>query len=410
MSGISRTLAIFSIDPASAIRFRRWIMIGAKLTFWPLALLTLAMLTIQFGAWRKEFNIAGPFAAETDPARHSLILTVPKEGRTAWWRRPPLGETNGNPPIESRIAHRRPRGGASAYPARNDPGRVDRRFQPLGSVCHLLTPARGKKFSRDDSNASIQRTASRLGDLHVDDFERTARLASIRPDADIACETSAPTRTICTTLCRTSDRNHRRRALSHAVCVLLPRPTRFGGVRRLQLLRLGEGLGAANHSAHSLVANRLLGCQERTLSWISITDVAGFGTIGAWLGSLGLQDRRAIESYEGLLRSFVLWCSLPIAACAFIFCISAMWAGMTRPGDFDYANIGGLVPFSDARAYLAAAHDQARDGIWIPFAQRRPLASAIRSVLLFFSCYSLPIMLICRHVCWPPPPALLRMR
>ncbi len=121
---------------------------------------------------------------------------------------------------------------------------------------------------------------------------------------------------------------------------------------------------------------------------------AGFGTIGAWLGSLGLQDRRAIESYEGLLRSFVLWCSLPIAACAFIFCISAMWAGMTRPGDFDYANIGGLVPFSDARAYLAAAHDQARDGIWIPFAQRRPLASAIRSVLLFFSCYSLPIMLI----------------
>ncbi len=97
MSGISQTWAIFSIDPASAICFRRWIMIGAKLTFWPLALLTLAMLTIQFGAWRKEFNIAGPFAAETNPARHSLILTVPKEGRTAWWRRPPLGDTNEEP-------------------------------------------------------------------------------------------------------------------------------------------------------------------------------------------------------------------------------------------------------------------------------------------------------------------------
>ncbi|MDT7812730.1 MAG: hypothetical protein QOJ42_2646, partial [Acidobacteriaceae bacterium] len=90
----------------------------------------------------------------------------------------------------------------------------------------------------------------------------------------------------------------------------------------------------------------------------------------------------------------VLWCGLPIAACAFVLCISAMWAGMVRPGDPNAVSIGGLIPFSDAHGHIAAAYDQARDGTWITFAQRRLLASAFRSVLLFFGNYSLPAMMI----------------
>ena len=38
-------------------------MLGAKLILCPLALLTLVILAMQFGAWRIEFEIAGPFAA-----------------------------------------------------------------------------------------------------------------------------------------------------------------------------------------------------------------------------------------------------------------------------------------------------------------------------------------------------------
>ena len=71
-----------------------------------------------------------------------------------------------------------------------------------------------------------------------------------------------------------------------------------------------------------------------------------------------------------------------------------MWVGLIRAGDPNSASIGGLVPFNDAHGHLFAAYDQVRDGTWIPFAQRRPLASALRSVLLFFSNYSLPATLL----------------
>ena len=121
---------------------------------------------------------------------------------------------------------------------------------------------------------------------------------------------------------------------------------------------------------------------------------AGFGTIVTWLGSLSLQHRRTIKSHEQILRNLLLWCGLPIAACAFVFCVSAMWAGILRPGDPNPSNIGGLIPFMDASGYLAAAHDQARDGFWNETALRRPLAAAFRSVLLFFADFSLPFMLI----------------
>ena len=86
-----RIPGIFTVDPTSVSRVRRWMAFGAKLIFWPLALLTLLALALQLGAWKKEFRITGPFAAETNPARHSFILAVPQEGRAAWWRQPLIG-------------------------------------------------------------------------------------------------------------------------------------------------------------------------------------------------------------------------------------------------------------------------------------------------------------------------------
>jgi hypothetical protein len=71
-----------------------------------------------------------------------------------------------------------------------------------------------------------------------------------------------------------------------------------------------------------------------------------------------------------------------------------MWSGLVRPGDFEGATMGGLIPYNDAFAHLAAGFDQARDGTFDAFAMRRPLAAAFRSVLLFVSQYSLPNMLL----------------
>lgn len=84
-----------AVDPTTAKRIRRFILFSAKLVFWLLVLLTLVALALHLGAWRIEFKFAGPFAAETNPARHSLILAVPQEGRAEWWRQPLLGDDSG---------------------------------------------------------------------------------------------------------------------------------------------------------------------------------------------------------------------------------------------------------------------------------------------------------------------------
>src|SRR3954453_18370531 len=75
---------------------------GARLVFWPLALLTLMSLALQFGAWRAEFKIAGPFAAEMNPPRASLILEAPQGQQAPWWREPLVGDDGANP-FQSRL-------------------------------------------------------------------------------------------------------------------------------------------------------------------------------------------------------------------------------------------------------------------------------------------------------------------
>jgi hypothetical protein len=57
-------------------RIEGQILFSVKLIFWPLVALTLMALALQVGAWHTEIKIAGPFAAETNPARASLILPV----------------------------------------------------------------------------------------------------------------------------------------------------------------------------------------------------------------------------------------------------------------------------------------------------------------------------------------------
>jgi hypothetical protein len=43
---------------------------------------------LQFGVWHEQIDIAGPFAAATNPPQQSFILSVPSEGPLAWWRQP----------------------------------------------------------------------------------------------------------------------------------------------------------------------------------------------------------------------------------------------------------------------------------------------------------------------------------
>ena len=66
-------------DLKTESRTKRPTLMDTKAVFWSLALLTLMALAMQLGFWHKTFNVTGPFAAETDPPRHSLLLAVPQE-------------------------------------------------------------------------------------------------------------------------------------------------------------------------------------------------------------------------------------------------------------------------------------------------------------------------------------------
>ena len=87
-----------------------------------------------------------------------------------------------------------------------------------------------------------------------------------------------------------------------------------------------------------------------------------------------------------------------VIASAFVFSMSAMWAGIARDGDIYPHNIGGLIAFSDAQSYLGGAHDQAKNGVWNGVIQNRPLAAAFRSVLLWLSGFSPLGMLLLQAV------------
>jgi hypothetical protein len=58
--------SVIAVDPKFVSPIRHWMVFSTKLILWPLALLTLVALALHLGAWRKEFKIAGPFAAETN--------------------------------------------------------------------------------------------------------------------------------------------------------------------------------------------------------------------------------------------------------------------------------------------------------------------------------------------------------
>ena len=120
---------------------------------------------------------------------------------------------------------------------------------------------------------------------------------------------------------------------------------------------------------------------------------AALGAVATWFALLVPEGNLVVQQEEATLLRFFRVFGFLIVACVFVFSISAMWAGIVRPGDLDGVSIGGLIPFNDAGGYMAGATDEAKTGLWSAFMLRRPLAAAFRTTLLFFSGYSYPGML-----------------
>jgi len=121
--------------------------------------------------------------------------------------------------------------------------------------------------------------------------------------------------------------------------------------------------------------------------------VAAIGTLATWLSAWTCQTETA-RAWGRRLDTALRWSGLPVAAAALLIGLAAMWSGIPRPNDPHWANIGGLVPFSDANAHLTEAFYETQYGKWTSWALRRPLAAAFRAVLLFASGASFPAMLI----------------
>jgi hypothetical protein len=146
-----------------------------------------------------------------------------------------------------------------------------------------------------------------------------------------------------------------------------------------------------------LPLERRLAENEIYFGYVLLT-LAGVGACASWAMSAHEMNNKIRREEEAAISARFGWWIFPIMACALVFSVSAQWAGLLRPGDLHGSSIGGQIQFSDAGGYLASAHDQTRTGVFSVFALRRPFAAALRSVLLFLSFYSLPVMLLLQTV------------
>lgn len=371
--------------PMSESRIRPWTMFGARVIFWPLALLALVALALQLGVWEREFKIAGPFAAETSPDRHSLTVEVPAAMHSGRWAEPLLADDNEHP-------------SQSILGLRINGGNVGPAHSPHETI-------------REGRNAGFSHWGARVifslpqGVMNVP--ETTATLSyKLQPRSWLTLMLAVSSALFGWLSYERTIRPLARRHAQMRTTVVSRSPywLLFG----LCCTGIAGSMAYATTSAYALATGWALPTtalirwspivqwaaqNEPYLGHLLLT-LAGFGMVVTWIASSNPAQRRSVRSDELRLRRLLLWCGFPVVACTLVFCMSAMWTGILRPGDPNAANIGGLIPFSDAANYLTASYDQFRDGTWNVIALRRPLAAAFRSVLLVFGNFSLQLMLV----------------
>lgn len=363
-------------------RDRNWMRLGVGLTFWLLIALTLVLIALHLGAWPREYSTSGPFAAETNPPRASLILQVPEQEPASWWRRPLVGDSMSKP-FESLLGLR-----------------IDgREMGPAHSPHETIRSGNTGAFSHWGSSIifslppDVNNSPETVATLHYD----------LRPRAWVTSVVALLTAVLGFLL---YPEELRWLADRFVVRLLLRAP-----YLALSALFCLGALASAAYVASILYALAAGWALPTTflIRWSSVADwaarnepyfghlllmLAGLGTATAWLANISARHRLLADSNERSSLWLFACCGFPIAACALVVCTSAMWSGLVRPGDLDSLSIGGLIPFSDAVYYLAGSFDQVRDGIWNDISLRRPLASAFRTILLVLGNFSLQSVLI----------------
>ncbi|MCP1750173.1 hypothetical protein [Bradyrhizobium elkanii] len=374
-----------AVEPGSTRHVSGWKLIAARSVFWLLALLTLAALALQLGIKQTEFKFSGPFGAETNPPQASLILGAPQQLPAPWWRQPLLGD-NGEKPLQSFLELRI----------------NGRRMGPPHTLHDIIRSGTTTGFSHWGDRVifalppGVKNDAAAVATLQYSVRPRTwvtAALAILT--AMLGCFAySGPLGSFANRFGEQTKAVALRAPywILAGLCGIALAASAAFVIASLYALTMGYALPTTALIRWSPIARWV--ASNEPLFGYPLLMLAGLGAATSWSIGSNASHQSLVGSYEQSLRRLLVWCGFPIVACAFVFCISAMWAGVVRPGDPNVSNMGGLLPFSDANGYLTAAFDQMKDGTLNAFALRRPLAAAFRSVLLIFSNLSLQSMMI----------------
>lgn len=168
-------------------------------------------------------------------------------------------------------------------------------------------------------------------------------------------------------------------------------------------LLLGFALVYAGSIAYGLVAGFALPTAAFSLllphpnSVIEIEEnwpfvILGLAAIGAgldWFAWLRLLDRQRVLRNRNVAHRLLCRWGLPLTVLAYVFGLSdGGWSGHVGPLDLNYMSLAGLMPYSDAQAYVFGIMDQVRIGSWSHIASGRPLAAAFRQLTIALSGFS----------------------
>lgn len=105
--------------------------------------------------------------------------------------------------------------------------------------------------------------------------------------------------------------------------------------------------------------------------------------IGALCGWIGVLSPEVLQGPERRLIRFWGYAGFPAIVLIFLIAMSTgAWSGRFVPTEMNYMATGGLAPYSDAKSYYGSSFDIGYWGHWDWVASQRPLAAAIRNLVV----------------------------
>ena len=310
-----------SVEPSAG----RWTA-ACKFIFWPLVIAALAMLALELGAWQTTETYWGPF--EQDP-----FVPANLSGRSVGFA------IQGQGTFKCCIG---PRSDVSEYPSQSDLRLWinDSEIGPAHAQHDLIRHGKTTGFS----NWSGQVVFALPPAVRNDAATKVTVRYSLKPlpGSAFLCVFAALFLGVI---------SYSRNALGapHILLQILGYGALLFSILYLSCTLLALVTGWALPTTAPILwsaAAEWLARHEPFVGHVLLAS-AGLGVAASWLRPVFNFVAEGQAQDQAAFRFFRRW-GLLITACALIFSMSGMWAGLVRPGDLNGAAIGGMIPFNDA--------------------------------------------------------------